>query len=141
MEFKLWLAALMFLLYIAYDYVYAIYYMYVAQKRPFMAANSAVTLYMLSSLATVIFLGNKLYLIPILLGSYIGTYIAVKYHPVKDKVVKRPQILAIEAEIAEVKSLLDQIPQDQVIDRLSFEGRLKKLEEDKKDLLNDSRLQ
>ena len=61
------------------DFIYAIYYIFVSKKKAFMASNAAVALYLIGSFSTIAYLGNYLYLVPIILGSYIGTYIAVKY--------------------------------------------------------------
>ncbi len=78
-EFHWEIAILLFFGFIAYDFIYAIYYIFVSKKKAFMASNAAVALYLIGSFSTIAYLGNYLYLVPIVLGSYIGTYIAVKY--------------------------------------------------------------
>lgn len=78
-EFSWWIAIALLLGFIAYDFLYAIYYIFVSKKMAFMAANTACALYLIGSVSTIAYLGNLYYLIPIILGSYIGTFIAVKY--------------------------------------------------------------
>jgi hypothetical protein len=78
-DFSWGIAAILLLGFIAYDFIYAIYYIFVSKKKAFMAANSACALYLIGSFSTIAYLGNLYYLIPILIGSYIGTYVAVKY--------------------------------------------------------------
>lgn len=75
-----WLIAIALLFgFILYDFLYAIYYIFVSRKMAFMAANTACALYIIGSVSTIAYLGNYYYLIPIFIGSYIGTYVAVKY--------------------------------------------------------------
>ena len=75
-----WLIAIALLFgFILYDFLYAVYYIFVSKKMAFMAANTACALYIIGSVSTIAYLGNYYYLIPIFIGSYIGTYVAVKY--------------------------------------------------------------
>ena len=78
-EFNWWVAIALLLGFITYDFLYAIYYIFVSKKMAFMAANTACALYLIGSVSTIAYLGNLYYLIPIILGSYIGTFVAVKY--------------------------------------------------------------
>ena len=78
-DFSWWIAIALLLGFIAYDFLYAIYYIFVSKKMAFMAANTACALYLIGSVSTIAYLGNLFYLIPIILGSYIGTFVAVKY--------------------------------------------------------------
>jgi hypothetical protein len=78
-EFNWWVAIALLFGFILYDFLYAIYYIFVSRKMAFMAANTACALYIIGSVSTIAYLGNYLYLVPIILGSYIGTYVAVKY--------------------------------------------------------------
>jgi len=75
-----WLIAITLLFgFILYDFLYAVYYIFVSKQMAFMAANTACVLYLIGSVSTIAYLGNLYYLIPIIIGSYIGTYVAVKY--------------------------------------------------------------
>ena len=75
-----WLIAIALLFgFILYDFLYAVYYIFVSKKMAFMAANTACALYIIGSVSTIAYLGNYYYLIPIFIGSYMGTYVAVKY--------------------------------------------------------------
>ena len=78
-EFSWWIAISLLFGFILYDFLYAIYYIFVSRKMAFMAANTACALYIIGSVSTIAYLGNYYYLIPIFIGSYIGTYVAVKY--------------------------------------------------------------
>lgn len=78
-EFNWWVAIALLFGFILYDFLYAIYYIFVSRKMAFMAANTACALYIIGSVSTIAYLGNYYYLIPIFIGSYIGTYVAVKY--------------------------------------------------------------
>lgn len=78
-EFNFWVAFLLFLTYIAFDFLYAIYYIFVAKKQAVYAASTAVAMYLLSAYATVTYLKNFYYITSIALGSFVGTYVAVKY--------------------------------------------------------------
>lgn len=84
-QFNWGLAILLFFLYIAFDFLYAIYYMYVAKKRAFAASNVSVLMYLLSAFGTISFVHNPWYITSIAIGSFIGTYIAVKYFSDKIK--------------------------------------------------------
>ena len=75
-----WLIAIALLFgFILYDFLYAVYYIFVSKKMAFMAANTACALYIIGSVSTIAYLGNYYYLIPIFIGSYIGTYVAVNF--------------------------------------------------------------
>ena len=78
-EFSWWISIALLFGFILYDFLYAIYYIFVSRKMAFMAANTACALYIIGSVSTIAYLGNYYYLIPIFIGSYIGTYVAVKY--------------------------------------------------------------
>jgi uncharacterized membrane protein YfcA len=84
-QFNWGLAILLGLLYIAFDFLYAIYYMFVAKKKALHAANTAVIMYLLSAFGTISFIHNPWYITSIAIGSFIGTYIAVKYFSDKIK--------------------------------------------------------
>ena len=79
-------AFLLFLTYIAFDFLYAIYYIFVGKKQAFLAASTGVAMYLLSSFATIVYLKNFYYITAIVLGAFIGTYTAVKYFSGKNEV-------------------------------------------------------
>ena len=84
-EFNWGIAILLTLMYIAFDALYAIYYMFVAKKKALSAANTAVAMYLLSALGTITFVHNPWYITSIAIGSFIGTFLAVKYFSDKIK--------------------------------------------------------
>lgn len=78
-QFDWGIAIILFLTYIAFDFLYAIYYIFVAKKQAFLAASTGVVMYLLSSYATIVYLKNFYYITAIVMGAFIGTYVAVKY--------------------------------------------------------------
>lgn len=78
-QFNWGVAFLLFITYIAFDFLYAIYYIFVAKKQAFLAASTGVVMYLLSSFATIVYLKNFWYVLAIVMGAFIGTYVAVKY--------------------------------------------------------------
>jgi len=78
-QFNWGVAILLFLTYVAFDFLYAIYYIFVAKKKAFLAASTGVVMYLLSSFATIVYLKNFYYITAIVIGAFIGTYVAVKY--------------------------------------------------------------
>jgi uncharacterized membrane protein YfcA len=84
-EFSFWMSVLLFFTYVAFDFLYAIYYIFVSKKQAVYAATTAVVMYLLSAFATVTYLKSFYYVISIVLGSFVGTYIAVKYFSDKVK--------------------------------------------------------
>lgn len=84
-NFNIWLGLLLLALYIAYDFIYAMYYVFVSKRQAILASFSAVALYLMSAFSIVSFLKNQYYIIFIIIGSFIGTYVAVKFFSDKFK--------------------------------------------------------
>lgn len=78
MEFS-WLAAIgLFFISVALDAVFAQYTVAVVDRRPMMAATMSLTSYLLGAIGVVSYVNNKWYLVPLVLGAFIGTYLVVK---------------------------------------------------------------
>ena len=71
--------AILFFVYLIYDILYAKYILYVSKLNAFKAANTGVLLYMLVAYGTVQYVTNLWNIIPIVLGSWIGTYFTIRY--------------------------------------------------------------
>lgn len=84
-EFSVLIAIGLFFLYILFDFFYALYYIFVAKKKAVLAASTAVLMYLISSMSVVYYLKDFRYMWGILAGSFIGTYVAVKYFNKDDK--------------------------------------------------------
>jgi uncharacterized membrane protein YfcA len=79
MEFS-WLTAVsLFLFYVFVDVLYVLYTRYITEKRAFATANAGALLYALLAYGTVQYVQNNLYIIPVVLGSWIGAYFTVKF--------------------------------------------------------------
>lgn len=75
-----WLTALIvFVVYIIFDILYALYVICVSRKQALAASFTGAALYSLGAVGVMNYTHNALYLIPLSLGAFIGTYIAVKY--------------------------------------------------------------
>ncbi len=71
------IACLIFLAYIVLDVLYVRYTCGVTQLKPAQAANNGSVMYFLLAFGVFNYVTNPLYLLPLFLGSWIGTYFAV----------------------------------------------------------------
>lgn len=75
-----WLnAAIVFVVYIFFDILYALYVICVSRRQAVAASAISSVLYSLGAYGVMSYLHNPLYIIPLAIGAFIGTYIAVKY--------------------------------------------------------------
>lgn len=77
--FNFLLAALIFAAYIVIDALYAYYTLAVTKRNAFSSANSGLILHFLLAFGVINYVQNFLYIIPLALGSWVGTYFMVKY--------------------------------------------------------------
>jgi uncharacterized membrane protein YfcA len=77
--FSWYTAATVFVVYVVFDILYALYVICVGKKQAVRASLISSALYSLGAYGIVTYLHNNWYLIPLALGAFIGTYIAVKY--------------------------------------------------------------
>lgn len=78
-EFSWAHAVLVFVVYVVFDILYALYVIFVSQKRPIAASFTGSMLYSLGAVGVMSYTSNVLYIIPLSLGAFVGTYIAVTY--------------------------------------------------------------
>lgn len=78
-DFNWGTAAIVFVVYVVFDILYALYVTFVSQKRAIAASFTGSMLYSLGAVGVMSYTHNKLYIIPLSLGAFVGTYIAVKY--------------------------------------------------------------
>ncbi len=71
-------ATIVFAAYIVVDGMYAYYTLAVAEKRPFRAATTGSLMHFLLAIGVLSYVENYLYVLPLALGSWIGTYVVVK---------------------------------------------------------------
>ncbi len=75
-----WLtAAIVFIVYVFFDILYAVYIICVSKQQALLASFTGALLYSLGAVGVMNYTHNALYLIPLSMGAFVGTYIAVKY--------------------------------------------------------------
>lgn len=75
-EFKV--AGVVFVAYFLIDAMYAYYTLAVVDKKPFVAASVGATMHLLIAFGVLNYVQNYLYIIPIVFGSWFGTFYVVK---------------------------------------------------------------
>lgn len=78
-EFSWLTAATVFVVYIFFDILYALYVITVSRQQAIRASAISSVLYSLGAYGTMNYLHNPWYLVPLATGAFIGTYIAVTY--------------------------------------------------------------
>jgi uncharacterized membrane protein YfcA len=77
-QFKVITALVVFLVYILVDGLYAYYTLAVSQKKAINSATSGALMHFLLAFGVMNYVQNYLYVIPLAMGSWLGTYIVVK---------------------------------------------------------------
>jgi hypothetical protein len=77
-NFNFGTATIIFVAYVLVDALYAYYTLQVTKRNPYSAATSGALMYFLLAIGVLNYVHNYLYLIPLALGSWIGTFIIVK---------------------------------------------------------------
>lgn len=72
-----WLALLVFAAYVLIDGMYAYYTIAVTKRRPVASATVGSLMHFLIAFGVLNYVQNYLYLIPLALGSWVGTYVIV----------------------------------------------------------------
>ncbi len=67
-----------FIAYIIVDGMYAYYTLEVTKRKPISAATTGALMHFLLALGVLSYVQNYLYLIPLALGSWVGTFLVVK---------------------------------------------------------------
>jgi hypothetical protein len=79
-EFHWTTAATIFVTYVVIDILYALYVICVGKRQPVNAAVVSSFLYSLGAYGVISYAKNPLYVIPLALGAFLGTYLVVKYN-------------------------------------------------------------
>jgi tryptophan-rich sensory protein len=77
-NFSIQIGILIFITYIVVDGMYAYYTIQVTKKKPFSAATTGALMHFLLAVGVLSYVENYLYLIPLALGSWVGTYLVVR---------------------------------------------------------------
>ncbi len=73
-------ACIVFISYTLVDGMYAYYTLVVTEKRPVKAATVGALMHFLIAFGVLSYVQNYLYIIPLALGSWIGTYVVVRFY-------------------------------------------------------------
>ena len=76
-HFDLRLALLIFFAYLFVDALYAYYTLSVVSLKPYTSATAGALMYFLLAIGIINYIKNPIYLIPLVLGSWVGTFIVV----------------------------------------------------------------
>ena len=78
-EFNYLLASGVFFAYIFVDGLYAYYTLAVVKRSAVSAATTGAAMHFLLALGVISYIRNYWYILPLALGSWIGTFLVVKY--------------------------------------------------------------
>ena len=78
-DFSWWTALTVFVVYVFFDILYALYVICVSRQQALAARAVSSVLYSLGAYGVMNYTHNPWYLIPLGCGAFIGTYIAVVY--------------------------------------------------------------
>jgi hypothetical protein len=84
-DFDFTTAILIFIIYLIIDMLYAMYVMYVNERKPIRSAIISSFMYVLIAYGVVNYSKNPLYVIPLSTGAFIGTFIVVKVRKNENK--------------------------------------------------------
>lgn len=76
-----------FVAYMAIDALYVMYTYSIMKKEPALAATMGAVMYFLMALGVINYVNNFLYIIPLVAGSWLGTYIVVSREKDKSPVI------------------------------------------------------
>lgn len=76
-NFDFSLAVIIFCVYVVVDALYARYTLSVTQLRPFSAATTGLVIHFMLAFGVINYINNYLYIIPLALGSWVGTFIVI----------------------------------------------------------------
>ncbi len=77
-SFDFRIAILIFIAYVIVDALYAYYTLQVTKRKPYSAATAGALMYFLLAVGVLNYVHNFLYLLPLALGSWVGTFVIVK---------------------------------------------------------------
>jgi hypothetical protein len=72
-------AVILFVFYLVFDILYAHYIIAMGESKAFKSANISAILIIMSLYGTIEVVKNYWFIIPIALGSWLGTYLTIKY--------------------------------------------------------------
>ena len=85
--FNILTALILIGVYIVIDGLYAHYTIQISKRRPVAAATTSGLMHFLMAVGVLNYVHNFLYVIPLAIGSWIGTYLVVRHHHTKESVI------------------------------------------------------
>lgn len=82
-DLDMWLVLGVFVAYFIYDVLYAYFTLSVASLKAGRAATFSSMLYIIGTIGVLSYVENFLYTIPIIIGGWFGTYVAVRREKIK----------------------------------------------------------
>ncbi len=79
-DFDPFVALCVFATYVLIDILYAAYILEVGRRRAFRAAALSSVIYGLLAYGILTYSHNPLYIVPLVLGAFLGTYITVRWN-------------------------------------------------------------
>mgnify|MGYP001559334685 CR=1 FL=1 len=79
-SFNFLTATIVLIAYLIIDAMFAYYTFAVTKRMPIMAASIGSLMHFLMAFGVLNYVQNYLYIIPVAVGSWLGTYLVVKYH-------------------------------------------------------------
>lgn len=79
LSFDFKIALVVFCAYLLIDAMYAYYTLAVTQQKPVASATVGALMHFLIAFGVLNYVQNYLYVIPLALGSWVGTYLVVRY--------------------------------------------------------------
>lgn len=88
-NFNGYLAVGLFVAYVVVDILYVYYTLYVTRLQSVAAAHTSVAIYLIAIFGVINYVNNYLYVIPISIGAWLGTYATVEWEKRRDGIGKR----------------------------------------------------
>lgn len=88
-EFDVLLALGIFAAYFILDILYVYYTLAVTRLRSIAAANTSLLIYLIAAFGVINYVGNFLYIVPMAMGAWFGTFATVYWEKRKDGGHKR----------------------------------------------------
>lgn len=73
-------SVLIFIAYILIDGMYAYYTLAVTKRRPLASATTGALMHFLIAFGVLSYVQNYWYILPLVLGSWVGTYLVVRFY-------------------------------------------------------------
>lgn len=89
MGFNIYVAIGIFVAYFVIDILYVYYTLYVTHLRAVAAANTSFLIYLIAAIGVINYVSDYLYIIPLVAGAWLGTYVTVEWEKRKSGVGKR----------------------------------------------------